>query len=84
MRNVALSIWCPVTLSLLQDLESLDNSVGIKPSYGLDDLGSRVRFPAGAGNFSVHHRVQDGSGAHPASCPVGTGGFFRRGKLPRA
>jgi hypothetical protein len=31
--------------------------------YGLDDRGSRVRFPAGAGNFSLHHRVQNGSGA---------------------
>jgi hypothetical protein len=28
---------------------------------------SRVRFPAGDGNFSLHHRVQNGSGAHPAS-----------------
>jgi hypothetical protein len=24
-------------------------------------MGSRVRFPAGAGNFSLHHRVQNGS-----------------------
>jgi hypothetical protein len=23
--------------------------------YGLDDRDSRVRFPAGAGNFSLHH-----------------------------
>jgi hypothetical protein len=30
---------------------------------GLDDRGSRVRLPAGAGNFSLHHRVQIGSGA---------------------
>jgi hypothetical protein len=28
-----------------------------------------VRFPAGAGNFSLHHRVQNGSGAYPASYP---------------
>jgi hypothetical protein len=34
-----------------------------------------VRVPAGAGNFSLHHRVQTGSGAHPASYPVGTRGF---------
>jgi hypothetical protein len=27
--------------------------------YGLDDRGSRVRFPAGAGNFSFHHCVQN-------------------------
>jgi hypothetical protein len=44
--------------------------------YGLDDRGSRVRFPAGAGNFSLHHRVQNGSGAHPASYPMGTRGPF--------
>jgi hypothetical protein len=43
-------------------------------SYGLDDWGSRVRFPAGAGNFSLHHRVQNGSGIHPASYPVDTRG----------
>jgi hypothetical protein len=40
--------------------------------YGLDDRGSRIRFPVGAGNFSLHHRVQNGSGAHPASCPMAT------------
>jgi len=30
-----------------------------------------------AGNFSLHHRVQNGSGAHIASYPMGT-----RGSLP--
>jgi hypothetical protein len=34
---------------------------------------------AGARDFSVFHNVQTGSGAHPASYPVGTiGSFFRR------
>jgi len=37
----------------------------------LDDRGSRVRFRAGAGNFSLHHRVQNGSGVRPASYPTG-------------
>jgi hypothetical protein len=46
---------------------SRDSSVGIALGYGLDDRGSRVRFSAGAGNFSLHHHVQNGSGAHPAS-----------------
>jgi hypothetical protein len=41
-------------------------------AYGLDDRGSRVRFAAGAGNFSLHHRVQNGSGAHPAFYLMGT------------
>jgi hypothetical protein len=50
---------------------SRDSSVGIALGYGLEDRGSRVRFLAGAGNFSLHHRVQDGSGAHPASYPMG-------------
>jgi hypothetical protein len=31
-----------------------------------------VLFPAGAGSFSLHHRVQTGSGAQPSSYPVGT------------
>jgi hypothetical protein len=29
-----------------------------------DDRGSRVRFLVGAGNFSLHHRAQNGSGVH--------------------
>jgi hypothetical protein len=37
-------------------------------------MRSRVRFPAGAGNFSLHNSVQNGSGAHPASCQIGSGG----------
>jgi hypothetical protein len=50
--------------------------------YGLDDWGSRVRFPAGAGNFSFHHLVQNGSGAHPASYPIGTMASFPGAKRP--
>jgi hypothetical protein len=52
--------------------KSRDSSVGIALGYGLNDNGSRVRFPAGAVNFSLHHRVQNGSGTHPASYPMGT------------
>jgi hypothetical protein len=52
--------------------KSRDSSVGIALSYGLDERGSKVRFPVGAGNFSLHHRVQNGSGALPASYIVGT------------
>jgi hypothetical protein len=48
--------------------------------YRLDDRGLRFRFPAGAGKFSLHHRVQTGSGAHPASYPMGTRGPFPGGK----
>jgi hypothetical protein len=59
---------------------SRDSSLGIALSYGLDDRGSRVQFAAGAGNFSLHHRVQNGSGAHPVSYPMGTSGSFPGGK----
>jgi hypothetical protein len=51
-------------------------TVGIALGYGLDDRDSRFRLPAGAGNFSLHHRVQNGSGAHPDSYPMGTRGSF--------
>jgi hypothetical protein len=61
-------------------LKSRDSSVGIALGYGLDGRSSRVRFPAGAGNFSLHHRVQNGSGAHPASYSMGTRVSFPGGK----
>jgi hypothetical protein len=56
------------------------SSVGIALGYGLDDRDSRVRFPAGAGNFYLHHRVQNGSGAHLASYSMGTRRSFPGGK----
>jgi hypothetical protein len=61
-----------------------DSSVDIALGYGLDDWGSRVRFPVGAGNFSLRHRVQNGCGAHPASCPMGTKYPFPGGKAAGA
>jgi hypothetical protein len=64
--------------------KSRDSSVGIALGYGLDDRGSTVRFPAEAENFSLHHRVQNGSGAHPASYPMGTGGSLPGGKAAGA
>jgi hypothetical protein len=61
-----------------------DSSVGIALVYWLDDRGSGVRFSAGAGNFSLHHRIQNGSGAHPASYPMGTRVSFPGGKAAEA
>jgi hypothetical protein len=65
-------------------IESRHSSVGIALGYGLDDRGSRVRFPVGAGNLSLHHCVQNGSGAHPASYPMGTRESFPGGKAAGA
>jgi hypothetical protein len=55
-------------------MESRNSSVGIALGYGLDDRGSRVRYPVGAGNFPLRHRVQNGS------YPVGTRSSFPGGK----
>jgi hypothetical protein len=49
-----------------------NSSVSIAIDYGPGDWTSGVRFLAGAGKFSLRHRVQTGSGAHPASYPMGT------------
>jgi hypothetical protein len=68
----------------MEYIKSRDSSVGIVLGYRPDRRGSRVRFPAGAGNFSLHHCVQNGSGAHLASYPMGTRVSFPGGKAARA
>jgi hypothetical protein len=40
--------------------------------------------PAGAGNFSLHHRVQTGFEAHPASYPMGNRGSLSGSKAAGA
>jgi hypothetical protein len=47
--------------------------------YGLDDRKIKVRSPAEAKGFSSSLCVQTGSGAHPASCTMGTGGKVQSG-----
>jgi hypothetical protein len=39
-------------------------------------------IPGGGGNFSLHYRIQNGSGAHPVSYPMGTRGSFPGVKRP--
>jgi hypothetical protein len=63
---------------------SRDNSVGIATGYWLGDQMIGVRFPAGAGNFSLRHHVQTGSGARPEFYPMGKGGSFPGGKAAGA
>jgi len=57
---------------------SRDSLVGIALGYRC----YRIRFPAETGNFSLHHRVQTGSGAHPASYPTCAGDSFPGVKGP--
>jgi hypothetical protein len=48
-------------------------------SAGLRAGWSGVRVPVGVGNFSLHHRVQTGSRAHPGSYPMGVRASFPGG-----
>jgi hypothetical protein len=56
--------------------------IRIALGYVLDNRGSGVRFPAIL-EISLHHRVQNGSGAHPASCPMDAKGSFPGGEAAR-
>jgi hypothetical protein len=55
---------------------SRGSSGSIVSDYGLDDRAIEVRSPREAEDFSSSLCVQTGSGAHPASYPMGTGGSF--------
>jgi hypothetical protein len=56
------------------------SSGSIVSDYGLDVRAIGVRSLAGAKDFSSSLFVQTGSGAHPASCTMGTGCPFPGGK----
>jgi hypothetical protein len=68
---------------ILQKHASRGSAVAITTGYGLDDRGAGVRVPVGQ-EFSLLHVVQTGSGAHPASYPMGTGGSFLASKAAGA
>jgi hypothetical protein len=55
----------------------------VATGYGLDGRGVGVGVPVGE-EFSLLHVVQAGSGAHPASYPMGTGDSFSMGKVTGA
>jgi hypothetical protein len=67
----------------LLPLSSRGSSGSIVSDYGLDDRANEVRSPARAKDFSSSLGVQTDSGAHPASCTMGTGGSFPRVKRGR-
>jgi hypothetical protein len=53
---------------------SRGSSVSIVSRYLLETCAVELRSPAEAKDFSSNLCVQTGSGAHPASCTMGTGG----------
>jgi hypothetical protein len=66
-------------ISFLQTTRMLSNiGVGIATGYGLDDPGVRVRVPVGS-ELSLFHVVQTGSGTHPASSSMCSGGSLLGG-----
>jgi hypothetical protein len=68
-RVATFSLWTGLIWSRV-------SSGSIVSDYGLDDRAIGVRSQAGAKDFSSNLCVQTGSGAHPASCTMGTGGPF--------
>jgi hypothetical protein len=70
--------WAPPS----QFVHELCISVAHSYRAGLRTGWSGVRVPAGAGNFSLHHRVQTGSGAHRSSYPMGARDSFPGVKRP--
>jgi hypothetical protein len=67
-------------LLLIGQEEEPGSSGSIVSDYGLDDRAIGVRLPAREKDFASSLCVQTGSGAHPASCPMGTRGPFPGGK----
>jgi hypothetical protein len=76
-------IWATYFSKVYLIVWSHGSSVSIASDYGLDDWAIRVRSPVGAKDFSSNLCVQTGSGAHPASCSMGTGGPFSGAKCGR-
>jgi hypothetical protein len=52
------------------------SSGSIVSDYGLDDRAIKVRSRTGEEDFSSSPCVQTGSGAHPVSYPLSSGGSF--------
>jgi hypothetical protein len=64
-------------------VKSRDSSVGIATGYLLTTEGSEFESRWGQ-EFSHLQVIQTGSGVHPTSYPMGTGGSFPGGKVAGA
>jgi hypothetical protein len=80
LRKEWLLLSCEFLITIDCSIRSRVSSGSIVSDYGLDDRAIRVRSPVGAKDFSSNLCVQTGSGAHPASCTMGSGGPFPGGK----
>jgi hypothetical protein len=73
---------CKILVGISEGKKSSDSSDVTVLGYGMDDRSSRVRFPAGARNFSLHYHVQNGLGPTQPSIQWATGALFLEVKLP--
>jgi hypothetical protein len=71
--KISTKILYSFIISTFVSIRSQVSSGSIVSDYGLDDRSIRVLSPAGEKDFSSSLCVQTGSGAHPASCTMGTG-----------
>jgi hypothetical protein len=76
----SLSTWLPVQCNKNVNCLLPNTYVTCQSRFShfipLDEQGSRVRVPARAGNFYLHHRVQTGSVAQTSFYLTGTRGSF--------
>jgi hypothetical protein len=76
-RSARVNLLCCLSVEAVYTVGS-GSAVGIATCYGLDYR--ELEFESRKGlEFSVLHIVQTGSGAHPASYPMGTECSFPRG-----
>jgi hypothetical protein len=69
---------------MLQDLKK-GVEIESKRNKKFGTISARPEFDSRQGqDFSLLHSVQTGSGAHTASCTMGTGGSFPGGKAAGA
>jgi hypothetical protein len=75
--------YAPRLVPKIKCFKSSDSSVGIATGLQAGRSGFRVRFPAGARNLSLHHRVQTSSRAHSAPIEWVPGALSLGVKRPR-
>jgi hypothetical protein len=66
-----------------KERERRGSAASIATGYGLDDREVEVRMSVGS-RISFIHIAQIGSGTHPASHPIGDGGYCRGSKATGA
>jgi len=78
------SVYSPDGQEIPNFCEALSQTPAIFPCSESNSVALGLPVPAQAGILSLQHGVQTGSGAHTASYPMGTRGYFLGGKATGA